>query len=123
MTLDDFNEKSKFSKKIFKAFVRELIVDNAEEVDGTYQIDLSDLSHPEQKEYLKQWLFFEGYLETWEEIVNNPATYNAHLEENKESLNYWLNEFADEVYCDYMESEGRYSYSDNQTGERLWRRR
>ena len=123
MTLDEINEKSKFKDRIFRAFVKELIGDNAEEVDGTYQIDLSDLSSAEQKEYLKQYLFFEGDIEAWEEIVVNPDLYVAYLEEYKESLNFWLNEYADEVYCDHMESEGNYSYSDDQTGERLWRHR
>lgn len=100
---DNAKDGVSMNKRIFVSFVKEIIKEYGDINDNNVSISLSSLPFHIQKEYLKQWMFFEGYIEYYQEIFLDQHKIEAAIEEEKENLNFWLKEYSNEIAEEFFD--------------------
>jgi hypothetical protein len=94
-------------KKTFFSFIKGLIEDYAVQDKWNIKLSVHDLPWDIQHQFLKQYLFYEGYLDYYEEICSNPHRINAAIQEELEQLYFWL-----EVVLDIEQKRLHQEYMD-----------
>jgi hypothetical protein len=77
-------------KKTFFTFIKGLIDDYGTQDKWKLSLSVHELPWDMQHQLLKQYLFYEGHLDYYEEICSNPHRITAAIQEELEQLYYWL---------------------------------
>lgn len=107
---DNTKDGVSMNERTFIAFVKGLIREYAEKAGQSLFISIDSLPFTVQQEYLKQWYFFEGYMEEYQAIFNNPQKIKAAIQAERDELNHWLSFYTEEVeqenMSNFMEEHG-----------------
>jgi len=125
--IDSTKDGVSMNERSFIAFVKSLVKEYGEYKNGCIFITLDDLPSHLQQEYLKQYYFFEGYIEEYQSIFSRPSQVKEAIEEERANLNFWLKEYVreleEEFQTGFIEAHNLvvHQYKDN--GERYLARR
>lgn len=101
---DNVKDGVSMNERSFIRFVKDIIEEYGEWKEYSLFIDLSYLPFRMKKELLKQWMFFEGYIEYYEEIFSNTYLIESEIEENKSELEFWIENYRKEIEQDSFDS-------------------
>ena len=101
---DNTKDGISMNERTFILFVKSIIKEYGEIDGNSIYISLDFLPPILQQEYLKQWMFFEGYIEYYQEIFSDPIKIHSAIQENKDDLNYWLKQYSDEIAQEFFEA-------------------
>lgn len=108
----------KMDERIFDHFVKELIREYGKyDRDGTCTLYVDQLPQKLQIVYLKQYSFYLGEIEHWEEIMGDNTLIEEYLKENVKFMDKRLAEKGEEVYHEFMEGRGLTTSIDRINGE------